>query len=276
VKRRAAKITAVCALVTLLAGARAPTAWAGSIGFRTDAEVTAGPGVDAKVTLTQTGDESAEAVSVSAELLGRTIEGDPVARVAPGQNHVWNFHLLDEIAKGVYAIALRARYTDANGYPFEVVSVAAATVRVTPAPRVFGSIEVPGVAVGGQSTAKLTAKRPPQRSGKFIARLVAPSGLEVKPERLELEFNEGGKATAHFQVRNLKLLAGTSVNIFAFIEGSDAGFPQTDTIRGTVSIGAAVSRSAKPRFYEAAAAVLILLALLEGLGWIAARRRSSE
>lgn len=279
-RRQAATTTAARTVAAVLAmvfvGAPPPDARAGSIGFRTDAEVKAGAGLDAKITLTQTGDESAEDVSVSAELLGHTTQGDPVAIIAPGQNHVWNLHLVDQIDKGVYAVALKTRYTDANGYPFEVASIAAATVGVTPAPRVFGSIDVPRVPVGGQSTAKLTAKRPPERSGKFSARLIAPSGLEVKPDRVELDFNEGGKAVANFQVRNLKLLAGTSVNIFAFIDGSDAGFPQTDTIRGSVSIGAPVSRSTPPRFYEAAAVVLVLLALLEGLGWFAARRRPGE
>jgi hypothetical protein len=240
---------------------------AGSIGFRTDAEVTAGPGVDAKITLTHTGDEAAADVSVSAELLGRTTDGEKIASIAPGQSQVWNFHLTDHIAPGVYAIALRARYSDANGYPFEVVSIANAPVGVKAAARVFGNIEVPRLPVGGEVTAHLTAKRPPGRSGTMDAEIVAPGGIDVQPERVTLSFDESGKARADFRIRNQRLLAGTSVNVFAFVTGIDAGFPQTDTIRGTVSISAASVQLSAPMFYEAAAAVMALLLVLEATAW---------
>lgn len=260
-------------LTALLAASASPAA-AGTIGFRTDAEVQAGPGVDAKVTLTHTGDETAEYVGVRAEMLDRSMDGTAVPALGPGQSHTWNFHLFDKVAGGVYAIVLRSSYTDANGYPFEVVGTAVATVGVQPAPRIFGSVEVPNLTKDGVATARLTVKRPPGRSGDVNVRLVAPSGLEVTPAGATLSFDAAGRATAEFRVRNLKLLPGTTVNIFGLATGDDPGFSQTDTIRGNVRIAAAKPRVTSPLFYEAAGAMLLLLALLEAGRWAASRSRT--
>lgn len=263
------------AAAVLLAGVTAGTgddANAGSIGFRTDAEVTAGPGVDVKVTLTNTGDEAASDVTVRAELLGAAVDGEKVATMNPGKDHVWNIHLFDEVARGVYAIALRTRYADANGYPFEVVSLATASVGVKAAPRLFGNLDVPPLATDGAVVARLNVKKPPGRSGSFEVRLIAPGGIAVSPEKATLVFDESDKAVAEFSVRNSKLLAGTTVNVFGFVSGSDPGFPQIDSIRGSVRIVAAVTRIKASMFYQAAAAVAGLLLLCEGIAWAAARR----
>jgi hypothetical protein len=251
------------------------TAAAGTIGFRTDAEVTAGPGVDAKITITHTGDEAASGVGVRAELLGRSVDGEEVPSIPPGGTHVWNLHLSDEVPRGAYAILLRTRYMDDNGYPFEVLGSAMAAVGVKAAPRVFGSIDVPRVPVDGTVTATVTAKKPAARSGTYEATLAVPEGLEASPSKVLLEFDSSGKAKAQFQLRNRRLLAGTSVNVFAIVRGVDGGFPQDDTIRGTVTVGAAVVRITADMFYKAAAALAGLLVVLEASAWAAARRRRS-
>ena len=240
---------------------------AGTIGFKTDAKVTAGPGVDAEVTLSHTGDETASDVLVDAELLGKTVAGEKVSSIGPGQNHVWNFHLADLIPKGAYTIVIRAHYADSNGYDFEIVSTAAAPVGVTPAAKIFGSLDLPNVEVDGKSTATLNVKKPADRSGSFEVRLVAPSGFEVEPERATLDFTSSDKASAKFQIRNKDLLAGTSVNVFALVTGSDAGFPQTDTIRGMARVTAAVAKVTPRSFYTLAAVPGVLLVVLEAL-WL--------
>ncbi len=261
-------------LALVLAASLLPAgpAIAGSIGFRTDAKVTTGAGIDLEVTLTHTGDEQADDVVVVAELLDRRVEGRRVAAIRPDQSEVWNFHLIDEIAKGVYVIVLRTRYADSNGYPFETVSAATANVRVQPAPRIFGNVDLPQLGTGGEAVAKLTAKRPPQRKGDFEVRLVAPAGLDVKPERARLQFDAGGRATVDFQVRNLKLLQGTTVNVFALLEGEGDGHPQTDVIRSAVRITSSTPKVTSPMFYQAAAATFVLLVVLEVLAWRNARR----
>lgn len=256
-----------------LALALAPLASvAGTIGFRTDAEVTAGPGVDAKVTITHTGDEAASGVRVRAELLGRTVDGEEVPSIPPGGSHVWNLHLFDDVPRGTYALLLRTRYMDDNGYPFEVLGSAVAAVGVKAAPRIFGSIEVPRLPVDGEVTATVTAKKPAGRGGSYKARLAVPEGLEARPPEVVLEFDASGKAKASFQVKNRRLLAGTSVNIFAIVRGEEGGLPQDDTIRGTVAIGAAAVRITADMFYKAAAALAVLLVVLEAAAWSAARR----
>jgi len=266
----------LAAIVALSLATAATDGAAGTIGFRTDAEVSTTAGVDAKVTLTHTGDEIADDISVSAHLLDKTMNGASVESLAPGKSHVWNFHLFDELPKGVYAIVLKTRYADANGYPFEVIGSANAAVGVKPAPRIFGSLDVPRLDVDGEVTATLIAKKPPERSGSFEARVVAPAGLEIKPDRVSLVFDDSGKATANFKVRNLKLLSGTTVNIFSFIDGTHAGSPQVDTIRGNVRITTPAPRVNYSMFYQAAAALFLLLVILEGFGWATGRPRAGE
>jgi hypothetical protein len=260
----------LCAAIVLTAPSGAH---AGSIGFRTDAEVKASPGIDAKVTMTHTGDEQADEVSVTAELEGKSVDGEKVPLMRPGQSHVWNFHLFDELARGVYSIVLRARYADTNGYTFEVVSIANATNGVKPGPRIFGSLEVPPIPNGGSGVATLVAKRPPERSGDYEAEIVVPAGLEAGRKRVKLEFNAEGRATATFPIRNARLLHGTSVNIYAFVYGRHDGFPQTDAIRGTLRVATNPARVGPPKYYETAAALFALLVVLEGIAWATGRRR---
>jgi hypothetical protein len=276
------RATPVHALANLAAGgiaaaaivlAIASGANAGSIGFRTDAEVKSAPGIDAKVTMTHTGDEQADEVSVTAELEGKSVEGEKLPLMKPGESHVWNFHLFDELARGVYAIVLRARYADTNGYAFEVVSIANATNGVKGGQRIFGSLEVPAIPNGGDGVATLVAKKPPERSGDYEAEIVVPAGLEAARKRVKLEFNAEGRATASFKIRNAKLLPGTSVNIYAFVHGRHDGFPQTDAIRGTVRVAATPARVGPPKYYQTAAALFALLVVLEGIAWATGRRR---
>jgi hypothetical protein len=255
-----AAATLLCAIALV---APVPAAIAGTIGFRTDAKVTAGPGIDVNVTLTHTGDEAATDVSVRAEMLETGIDGERIDAIAPGGSHAWNLHLADQVPKGVYTIVLRVQYADQNGYKFEIVSHAAAPVGAAPAPKISGTLDVPRLVVDGRANAKLFAKKPPERSGDYEVRLVAPAGLKLEPDRMKLVFDESGKATAEFEVRNSGLLAGTSVNLYALVTGNDPGFAQTDAIRGTVRISAAAARVTSPLFYESAAAVFLLLVALE-------------
>lgn len=250
-------------IVALLLLSAASPAAAGSIGFRTDVEVRGGAAVDAKVTLTNTGDEPATDISVHADLDGRETSGPSVGTIAPGASHSWDLHLTDAPVPGVHAIVVKVRYSDANGYPFEVVSVSPLTAGVEPAPRLFGSIDIPRLAGTREETARLTLKRPARRSGDAQVRLVVPSGVIVEPERLEMHFDDAGKATASVRLRNESLLAGTTVNVYALAAADDPGFRQVDVIRGSAHIAASAMRVSKPRFYEAAAAVALLLLALE-------------
>jgi hypothetical protein len=256
-------------------GLVAVPAMAGTIGFRTDVEVTSGPGIDAKVGLTHTGDEAATGVRVRADVLGRSVEGAELPSMAPTQSHEWTLHLADDVPKGIYAILLHTRYSDDNGYPFEVISSAVAQVGVRPAPRIFGSVDVPRLPVGGEVVARVTAKKPPTRTGDYRARLVVPDGLEVTPASVVLQFDQTGKAKAEFRLRNRRLLAGTSVNVFAVVSGRQGDFPQDDTIRGTVTIGAAEVKVTAAAFYRFAGILGGLLFLMEATAWVLARRSAS-
>jgi hypothetical protein len=269
---RRGRIPFVAAVAAFAILASAQATLAGSIGFRIDTEVKSGPGVDAKVTLTHTGDEAASDVNVRVEMLDRSADGTALAKVLPGKSQTWDLHLFDQIENGAYVIVVRASYADANGYPFEVVSTAPATVGGKAEPRVTGSLHPPKLTVDGSGTARLTLKKPLAREGAFEVRLIGPGGLEIQPERVAVDFDAKGEASAAFKMRNRKLLPGTSVNVYALVTGTGPNARQTDIVRGTVRIGAAVPRWTYEFFYQAAGAVALLLLLLELVAW----RRKSE
>jgi len=249
----------VCLLLLIDAGA----AFAGTIGFRIDADVSTGRGIAARVTLTHTGDEAASDVQVRVEMPGRKVDSTSTPRVLPGQSVSWDFDLFDEYEPGAHALVIRVRYADANGYPFEVVSTAPATVGNRTAPRVTGSMQIPRLAGQASAKASLRVKKPTSRSGRFEAHLVTPAGMEASPSRLPLTFDDAGTAVAGFTIHNRKMLPGTAVQIYALVQEAGGQAPQTDSIRGMVRIGAALPRLTYETFYQAAAAVLVLLLLLE-------------
>lgn len=242
-------------------------AHAGSIGFRVDTDVDTRAGLSVKITLTQTGDEAASDVVPTVEFLDQHMSGDPIARFQPNQSHVWEIRLRDQpLTPGAYAVVVRVRYADANGYPFEITSVAPATPGGKAGPRVTGAFVVSGVPVGGNAEGKLNLKRPQGRSGVFEGTLISPRGLRLTPARFPIVFDENGNATIEVSLHNDKLLAGTSVNLFALVSGDQAGVHQTDTVRGTIRVVAALSALSAMTFYRAAAAAAGLLVVLELIG----------
>ncbi|HYC01315.1 MAG TPA: hypothetical protein VEC57_19440 [Candidatus Limnocylindrales bacterium] len=253
----------VCAVAVTVA-TPAPVA-AGTIGFRIDAEVTAGEEVRVKVTATHTGDENATEVYPEVSLLDRKAEGEKLPTLAAGAKHVWELNIPGPpLPKGAYVVAIRLRYADLNGYPFEALSTVQALVSAKAGSKVSGAFRIPKMSPDDKVVGTLALRRPPARkSSTFEGSILAPSGLEVSPERFPVMFDEAGNASVQLTINNKKLLPGTSVNIFALITGNDDGLRQTDTIRGTVSVGAAVARVSKVTFYGAAAALAGLWVLLE-------------
>jgi len=273
--RPAGKPTRLCSTVALLwIVSGTATAEAGSIGFRVDTDIDTTVGLSVKVTLTQTGNEAASDVAATVEFLDRATTGSPVARFDPGQNHVWEMRLRDEpLPPGAYAVVVRVRYSDANGYPFEITSVAPAVTGGNSGPRVTGAFVLPKVPANGDADGTLELKKPENgRSGPFEGVLVAPRGLRMTPARFPIEFDHDGKATIKVSLENDKLLAGTSVNLFALISNDQFGVHQTDTVRGTLRVIPAESLLSAATFYRAAAAVAGLLVVLELFG---VRRRGA-
>ncbi|MBI5505684.1 MAG: hypothetical protein HY899_12865 [Deltaproteobacteria bacterium] len=266
--RLAGRLTRLLVTATLLGGGFGiERAYAGSIGFRIDTDVDTGAGLSVRVALTQTGDEAAIDVAPAVEFLDERRSGEPLARFQPNQSHVWDIRLRDQpLAPGSYAVVVRVRYSDTNGYPFEITSVAPATPGGKAGPRITGAFVVPGVPVGGDIEGKLNLKRPEGRSGTFEGVLISPRGLSLTPARFPIAFDHAGNATVDLSLQNDKLLAGTSVNLFALVSGDQGGYHQTDTLRGTIRIVPAKSPLSATTFYRAAGAAAGLLLVLELIG----------
>jgi len=250
---------------------------AGSIGFRVDTDVDTRDGLSVKVTLTQTGDEAANDVTPTIEFLGKQTTGEPIAKFQPSQDHVWEIRLRDQpLTPGSYAVVVRVRYSDANGYPFEITSLAPATPGGKAGARVSGAFVIPKVPVDGDADGTLSLKKPKGRSGPFEGVLISPHGLHLTPEHFPVDFDQEGNASIDLSLNNDKLLAGTSVNVFALVSSDQDGFHQTDTVRGTIHIVAAESLLSGTTFYRAAAAAAALLVVLELIGALRRRTRGMK
>jgi hypothetical protein len=252
------------------------TALAGTIGFRIDAEVRAGERIEVKVTATHTGDEAATEVQPEISLFDRVEIGEKLPTLAAGANRVWQMTLPGPpMPKGAYTVVIRLKYADLNGYPFEALSTVQALVSAKAGSKVSGAFRLPKLPPKGSSKATLALRRPQARSSStFEGSVVAPSGVEIAPATFPITFDAAGNASVELSVSNKKLLPGTSVNLFALVTGDDNGLKQTDTIRGTLSIGAAEKKVSKVTFYGAAGAVAALWALLE-IGALFYRRKAS-
>lgn len=248
-------------------------AQAGSIGFRVDTDVDSQSGLSVKVTLTQTGDEAACDVAPTVEFLDERQSGDPIAKLEPKASRTWEMRLRDRpLTPGAYVVVVRVRYADANGYPFEITSVAPVTAGGKAGARITGTFALAKIPVDGDAEGKLSLQRPKGRSGTFEGVLVSPRGLRVEPASFPIEFDSDGKATIDISMENDKLLAGTSVNLFALVSNDQFGVHQTDTVRGTVRVVARENVLSAHTFYWAAAAAAGLLIVLE---LISRRRREA-
>ena len=235
----------------------------GTIGFSITTQIDTAAGVESTITLKNTGDEAAHGIRPSIQIGDEKINGDKIARLHPGRSHSWKLKIRNEnLDDGTYAALVRVKYEDANAYPFEIVTSSRFNVNFTPRPAVGGHLGTIRLQTGHTSNqGQLVLRIPNHRTGKrYQVDINLPGGVTGQSLSRTLEPSDQTKHTIPFTLRNSGLLAGTTVNYFAFVTSLDDVPPQTDVIEGQVRVIEAPPVLTDKDFF--AAAILFLLFLI--------------
>lgn len=240
------------------------SAEAGSIGFRVDTTVHARDILRLEISLTHTGNEAASDVSPQVEINGQTVDGDVLPVFAPQATQSWTLEFdPSPVPSGIDAAVVRIRYSDLNGYPFEVISIAPVNTGAKATPAVRGNFRVAPIPENGSKRASLTLNAPKGRSGSYNVRVIAPGGLTVGADPTDLELVAGKPTSLSIPLTNKNLLVGTAVNVYAVIRASGGGPAQTDTIQGLVRITAPREILTTALILQVAGILTALLLILE-------------
>jgi len=251
----------------------AAPAHAGTIGFTIQTTVDTAGGLSIRIDARNTGDEAANDVRPIAEWGDVSAKADSVRSVAPGQTQTWTLHLSKTPPPaGIHAAIVRLSYEDANGYPFEVLASAPFSAQAAPRPVVQGQLTLPPIAQNASAKGALLLTVPKERGDRFTVRLVTPAGVSTSQQPKTLPVNKDRKLRIPLEVRNVTLLPGTSVNVFALVTGEGETPPQTDLVQGVVRIVAPPTRLGEHTFTTAAVALLLLLLALEVISGFTPRR----
>jgi hypothetical protein len=239
---------------------------AGTIGFQIQTTVHTGATVRVELNVRHTGDEGARDVEPSFELLGRRVGATKKEYVGPGTTAEWEAEIpTGTLEPGNYVLVTRLAYADANAYPFEVLAMSPFTVNAAPLPRATGTFELPDVPSRGAVSGRLELRLPDQRGDRYEVEVVAPAGVRITPARTTTSRGEDGRATVPLNVTNRNLLVGTSLEVFALVSSPDQSPPQTDMIRGVVTIREPRQPLTTEFFVRLAVGLAVLLVVLQAI-----------
>jgi hypothetical protein len=273
-KHARASIAVATAVIAASLSLAVPPTSAGTIGFQITTTVETGPGVTAKIDVTNTGDEDAYNVKPSILFQGETVEGDGVESIPPNGKKTWTIPVLDgDAPAGAHVIVVRMGYEDANSYPFDVLATTPFTVSATKRNAVQGRLVVPHLAERGTRNASLSLKIPKVRGNRFRVDLIAPRALKLTPAHFEVDASEKRDFEFAFKVKNDGLLAGTHVAMIAAIRSLDEPFSQTDLLRGIVQVPTGGASDGWMRLSKLNIALVALVIVFLGLEIYGFRKR---
>lgn len=255
-------------LITLATSAATPRpAFAGTIGFRVNATVTAAAEIQVELSIDHTGNEAAINVQPVVELEGQSVAGSMLATMAPETTETWHVSLKrEDLVEGSYIAIIRVRYADTNGYPFEILATANVKIgNPKTLARIRGNMKTAAIPENGSALSTLTVEASKNRAGKVDVQIVVPSGLQLSRDSIRLDMSKDLKKEVQLTVTNKSLLLGTSVNIFALVSNRDGATRQTDLIRGNVRISRAIERLTTRLLLQVSALLTVLLITLESL-----------
>ncbi len=260
---RAGVLSSAAVLAVLLAWA--PASRAGTIGFQIESTVKVADGARLRVTLRNTGDETAFKVVPAAAFGGRKAARGDARNIVAGGTSSWTLPLAAKPPPpGNYVAELRIAYEDANSYPFEVVAVAPFSLGTSPREAITGRVRLTPIPASGTGRGTISLEVPEQRGHRLAIKLLLPAGVRSRPLRRVVDIGENRALRIPFEVENTSLLEGTRVDLYALVTALDESPRQTDVVRGMLSIGARpAGRTAHRSRIWLFAAFLVVVAALE-------------
>jgi hypothetical protein len=207
-------VLASCGLLLVAGAARA-----GSISITT----TQNAHLDGKmlivaVTIGNTGDEAAHAVTPLVRFAGKEIRGKRTDALAPNATIQDTLSLeVGELGPGTWPYVVAVDYTDANQYPFQAVQGGRLAVG-NPPPAKIAISSMSGGKLAKTAEIALAVKNLEGTARTVSVRVMPPDGIEAAPALSDLAFEPWQEKTLAVTLTNRTALAGSRYPVFAAIE----------------------------------------------------------
>ena len=224
----AGALVCVCLLAS---GAAAGTI---SISIAAAAELRDGKLVVA-VTVANSGDEAAAAVTPELRFRGQAVRGTRSSSLEPGGAVEETLAVpAGDLGEGRWPYQVAVSYTDTNQYPFEALHVALIELGNPPPAQVAVTrLEAEGVFDSGDLEARV--KNLSEDARDVRVDVLVPGAIEVKgPEAVALA--GWAEQSVAFELTNRAALAGSRYPLFVALEYEDGSVHQTLVSRGEVEI----------------------------------------
>jgi len=188
------------------------------------------------LTVGNTGDESAKAVTPNLKFGDKQVKGKTHDDVAP--NTTFEEELTIEtgtLGPGRWPYQVRVDYADANLYPFQALLVTSLPIENPPTAKLSVSkIESEGIADSGPIDIRLKNLSATERDVGF--HVVVPEGLEAPDAAATVHLAGWAEVTSSATILNRTALAGSKYPVFVVVEFDDGGMHQSVIGQGIVEI----------------------------------------
>ena len=215
-----------------LAGAEAKTI---SITIGQKAEIR-GENLVVKVSVGNTGDESAKSVAANLRFGDKTARGKLHDDLAPNATFEEELTVATgALGEGRWPYSVAVDYADANLYPFQALLVTTQVVGNPPTAKLtVPEIKSNGIAESGPLSIKFKNMVAAERDVTF--RVIVPEGLEASEPTGTIHLKGYGEDTTSVTVLNRTALAGSRYPVFVAVEYDDGGIHQGIVAQGIVEI----------------------------------------
>jgi len=216
----------------LVTGAEAKTI---SITIGQKAEVR-GENLVAKITVGNTGDESAKSVAANLKFGDKTVRGKLHDDLAPNGTFEDELTITTgTLGEGRWPYSIAVDYADPDGAPFQALLVATQIVGNPPTPKLtVPEIKSNGIAESGPLSIKFKNMVATERDVTF--RVIVPEGLEAQEPTGTIHLKGYGEDTTSVTILNRTALAGSRYPVFVAVEYDDGGVHQSTVAQGIVEI----------------------------------------
>lgn len=206
-------------LLSLGVLAIAAAANAGSISMTTQQNAHLdGESLHVEISVTNTGDEAAHAVTPLVRFGGKEVRGQRIEALQPN-NSMKDMLSVDvgRLSPGTWPYLVAVDYTDANQYPFQAVQGGRLTVG-NPPPAKVAVASMKADKLANTATLAVELKNLEGVARTVSVRLMPPDGIEASPATTEVSFDPWQEKTLDVTLTNRTALPGSRYPVFAAVE----------------------------------------------------------
>jgi hypothetical protein len=195
-----------------------------------------GENLAVKISVGNTGDESAKSVAANLRFGDKTARGKLHDDLAPNATFEEELTVpTGTLGEGRWPYSIAVDYADANLYPFQALLVGTQVVGNPPTAKVLvPEIKSDGIAESGPLRIKFKNAAAAERDVAF--RVIVPEGLEATEPTGTIHLKGYQEDTTSVTILNRTALAGSRYPVFVTVEYDDGGIHQSTVAQGIVEV----------------------------------------